>query len=97
MYTLAGLTEKVSISHLAQIANHLNDWESLRPFLDLSRSKATEILKSYPNNFAQQKLECLEEWQQLKGDTATYHTLILAAEDAKLQKLADGIREMLKK
>ena len=89
---------KVSRRDLATIArDHLTDWEALRPFLELSRSKAKEILQSFSNNYGKQKRECLEEWKQMKGVAATYYALINAAEDARLQSLADNMKKMLKK
>ena len=98
MYLPAELDVEVSDKDLATIArDHLTDWEALRPFLELSRSKAKEILKSFSNNYGKQKLECLEEWKEMKGHEATYYALINAAEDARLQSLADNVKKMLKK
>ena len=75
----------------------MTDWETLRPFLELGRSKAKDVLKSHPNDYGKQKLECLEEWKEMKGHAATYQALITAAEDARLQNLADNVGEMFKK
>ena len=89
----AGLDEEVSDRDLAIIArDHVNDWKSLRPFLELSRPKEKEIVQSYSTDYGKQKQECLEVWKEMKGKEATYSVLIRAAEDAKSQSLADGVK-----
>ena len=95
---LAGLDEEISDRDLAIIArDHVNDWKSLRPFLGLNRPKEKEIVQSYPTDYGKQKQECLEVWKEMKGKEATYSALIRAAEDAKFQSLADGVRAVLMK
>ena len=92
----AGLVEEVSDRDLAIIArDHLTDWESLRPFLGLSRPQEREISKSCLGDYGKQKHECLEVWKEMKGKEATYQALIKAAEDAKAQSLADSVRAIL--
>ena len=86
----------VSDEDIATIARDLlTDWESLRPYLGLSRVQKEEIRKSYPGEYGKQKHECLEEWKELKGNAATYSAFITAAEEAKNQQLADRVRAML--
>ena len=93
-----GLYDEISDRDLAIIArDHLIDWESLRPFLGLSRSKEREITKSYPGDYGRQKQECLELWQEAEGKAATYCALIKAAEEARARDLADIVRTMLKR
>jgi hypothetical protein len=92
------LYDEISDRDLAIIArDHLIDWESLRPFLGLSRSKEREITKSYPGDYGRQKQECLELWQEAEGKAATYCALIKAAEEARARDLADIVRTMLKR
>ena len=89
------LEEVVSDEGVAMIArDHLTDWESLRPFLGLSRQQEVEICNTH-GNYQKQKRECLEIWKQAKGNEATYSTFITTAEKAKNQQLADGVRAML--
>ena len=86
----------VSDEDVATIARkHLTDWESLRPYLGLNRQQQVEIRKSYPGDYGQQKRECLEVWQETKGNEATYGALITAAEKAEDKKLADSVRAVL--
>ena len=91
------LDEVISRKTLAVIArDHLNDWWKLGPFLDLSRQQETAIAHK-SSDYGLQKRECLEVWQEVKGDGATYRALISAAEEAEDQQLADNIRNMLQK
>ena len=92
----AGLGEEVSDRDLATIArDHLSNWESLRPYLGLNHALKEEIRRSCPGDYGRQKQECLEVWKEMKGNEATYQALITAAEEAKEQTLADGVRAML--
>ena len=91
------LDDVISRKTLAVIArDHLNDWKTLGPFLDLSRQQETAIAHSSPD-YGLQKRECLEVWQEVKGDGATCRALISAAEEAEDQQLADNIRKLLQK
>ena len=90
------LEKVVSDVDVATIArDHLTKWESLKPYLGLSRQQQVEIRKSYPGDYGEQKRECLEVWKEMKGNKATYGALITAAEGAKDQQLADRVRDML--
>lgn len=81
--------------HLAVIASdHLTQWKQLRPFLGLSRSQEEEISMSYQGDYGMQKLKCLQMWETIKGDGATYQTLISAAKEAKNQLLADAVENI---
>ena len=86
----------VSDRDVATIArDHLIDWESLSPYLGFSRPQKEGIRKSYPGDYGKQKRECLEVWKEMKGKEATYGAFITAAEEAKNQQLADGVKAML--
>ena len=87
----------ISRKSLTVIArDHLNNWKTLGPFLDLTRQQETAIAYSSPD-FGLQKRECLEVWKEKRGKEATYRALISAAEVAGDQLLADNIRDMLEK
>ena len=80
---------------LATIArDHLTKWESLRPYLGLTRQQEAEIRRSYPGDYEIQKRECLEVWNEIRGNGATYGALITAAEKSKDQLLAAKVRAM---
>ena len=90
------LEEVVSDTDVATIArDYLTNWESLRPYLGLSYTQEAEINKTH-RDYKKQKQECLQEWKELKGKEATYGAFITAAEEAKNQLLADGVRAMLR-
>ena len=90
------LEEVIGDEDVATIArDHLTNWESLRPYLGLSRQQQVEIRKSYPVDYGEQKRECLEVWKETKGNKATYSALITAAEKAKDQQLADRLKAMI--
>ena len=79
---------------MATIArDHLIQWESLSPYLELSRAQKVEIDRS--GDYGMQKQECLSVWRQKLGNKATYRALIQAAEEAKLQSLADKVKNMV--
>ena len=89
------LEEVISDKDVAMISrDHLIKWESLRPYLELSRPQEKGICNTY-RDYEDQKRECLQMWKELKGNEATYGTLIRAAEEARNQQLADGVRAML--
>ena len=90
------LEEVISDVDIANIARDiLINWELLRPYLGLSRAQKEAIRKSYPGQYEEQKCESLEIWKEMQGDGATYGAFITAAEEAKDQQLADGVRAML--
>ena len=80
---------------LAVIArDHLTDWGSLAPFLELTRAQEQQIARSYPGDYARQKRECLQIWKEIKGAEATYQAFIAAAVEARDQLLADAVRDL---
>ena len=82
----------ISDKDVATIArDHLTKWESLSPYLGLSQPEKAEIRNTY-HDYGEQKRECLQKWKELKGNKATYSALITAAEEARNQQLADGVK-----
>ena len=85
----------ITDKHLTVIARcHLTDWESLVPFLGLTRARQQQIARSYPGDYSRQKQECLQVWREMKGAEATYQALITAAEEAENQLLADAVKDL---
>ena len=79
----SGLGAAISDRHLAVIArDHVTDWESLVPFLGLTRAQEQAVARSSPGDYEKQKRECLMKWKEVKGAGATYQALISAAEEA---------------
>ena len=71
---------------------HVVNWEKL--YLGLSLAQKEEIRRS--EEYGDQKQECLEVWKEVKGKEATYRALVTAAEEARDQRLADNVKDMLK-
>ena len=89
------LEEVITDKDMATIARrYLTDWESLRPYLGLSRVQKEDIRKTY-SDYPKQKHECLELWKETKGNEATYGAFIKAAEKAEDQQLADRVKAMI--
>ena len=88
-----GVISETDIAVIASV--YLDSWEPLRPHLGLSREKETAIRNSFPISYEQQKRECLHEWEQLRGNGATYGALITAAQSANNQLLADKVKALV--
>ena len=72
--------------------NYLANWEA---GLGLGHEQETAICNTFHSNYEQQKREGLHKWKRNKGDGATYHALITAAESAKDQLLAHGVKALV--
>ena len=91
----SGLGAAISDRHLAIIArDHITDWESLVPFLGLSRAQEQAVARSSPGDYEKQKRECFRKWREAKGARATYQALISAALEAGNQLLTDKVKEI---
>ena len=91
----SGLGAAISDRHLAIISrDHVTNWESLVPFLGLTRAQEQAVARSSPGDYEKQKRECLMKWREAKGARATYQALISVAEEAGNQQLADSVREI---
>ena len=79
---------------MAMIAEDMNDWKALVPFLSLSESQERKIAEQFPVDYNLQKQECLEVWKEMKGMGATYPALIITALEANNEELADRVRAL---
>ena len=70
-------------------SKYLTNWKRLRSVLGLTRADEESICTG---NLEGQRREFLYKWKDLKGDSATYRSLIDAAEKVQKQYLADNIR-----
>ena len=83
----------LSDNDIDEIASkYLTNWEKLRSRLGLTRADEECIRKSFKQDYERQGREFLYKWKELKGDSATYRSLINAAEKAQNKNLADNIR-----
>ena len=83
------------ISHLDEIALHLESWEHLAPNLHLSSEEETNISKDYAGHYRIQKQRALRAWRSNLGDRATLESLIfILCNEAKVA-LAETLKEVI--
>ena len=91
------LDRVVSYEEVAVIAqNHLEKWEDLSPFLNLT-SVDEQAIQNTNSDYKEQKRALLREWKRQNGCRATYRILIAAAKEAKNKNLADNLEKMLRR
>ena len=88
------LDNKVTDRDVDKLAGFMVSWEDMAGPLGLDRPTKKEI--EHVKGYKVQKKECVEEWRQKAGDTATYREFIEAARDAELNDLADKVEAMLR-
>ena len=81
--------------HLAQLADVMEEWEGLAPYLGLTRAEQKEIIENYRGRFNLQKREALGKWKQKNGSNATYRKLIIIFCLQNEVILAEKIKEFL--
>ena len=87
------LEQEISEEDIITIARRINDWEALAIYLGFSATEKNQIRDSA--HVQNKGRECLQKWKVEKGRAATYQALIIAAEKANDQQLADSVRDML--
>ena len=86
----------VTDQDIATIArDYLVSWEELAPHLGLTVQQEKSVRKTFCE-YEDQKREVLRTWKRNKGNGATYHILITAAETISNMQLADDVRALLK-
>ena len=75
--------------------DYLVSWEELAPHLELTVQQEQSIRKTF-REYEDQKREVLRTWKRNKGNEATYHILITAAETISNMQLADDVKALLK-
>ena len=89
------LDSQISDIDIDEISNkYLTKWKRLLSVLGLTRVHEESICTG---NVDGQRRELLYTWKELKGDSATYRSLIDAAEKVQNKNLADNIRRLLSK
>ena len=85
----------VTDQDIATIArDYLVRWEELAPHLELTVQQDQSIRKTF-QEYEDQKREVLRTWKRNKGNGATYHSFITAAETISNMQLADNVRALL--
>ena len=91
------LDSPVTNQDIATIArDYLVRWEDLSPHLELTVQQEQSIRQTF-REYEDQKREALRMWMRNKGNAATYHMFITAAETISNMQLADDVRALLKK
>ena len=90
------LDTPVTDQDIATVArDYLVRWEELAPHLGLTVQQEQSIRQTF-REYEDQKREVLRTWKRNKGNGATYHILITAAETISNMQLADNVRALLK-
>ena len=92
------LDKPVPISLLDEIAYHLEDWEELAPYIDLSNSEQNEIKGDYDKQYLLQKREALRRWRRKNmTNKATLETLVSILCEKQLVSLAEMLVKLTSK
>ena len=88
----------VSDIHLSSISSQINRWETeLAYYLGLKRQDITVIQYNNSHDYVAQKLQCLMEWKKLRGDEATYGSLLKAVGECDENEACLFINRLLSK
>ena len=85
------LLKRMHISLLDEIAYHLEKWEQLAPFIELSDADQQEIKEDYDHQYRLQKREALRRWRDKVGNAATVKTFAYILCKQKLVSLAETV------
>ena len=91
----AALDQKCSYPHIAKFSEHIEDWEELAPYFDLTEAAQQEIRASHPLQYMVQKRKMLWKWVRKLGEKATYRELIKVLEEAGESLLISRVKELL--
>ena len=73
----SGLLEKpMPISLLDEIAYHLEEWEELAPYIELTEAEQEEIKKDYDKQYLLQKRQALRRWRKKGHLNTTLQTFV---------------------
>ena len=73
----SGLLEKpMPISLLDEIAYHLEEWEELAPYIELTEAEQEEIKNDYNKQYLLQKRQALRRWRKKGHLNATLQTFV---------------------
>ena len=81
--------------HIAMIAKEMTCWESLAPFLQITKGEEEEIARDYKHKYELQKREALRLWKEKNGGKATYYQLVEILCERGHVALAEKVKEIL--
>ena len=86
----SGLLEKpMPISLLDEIAYHLEEWEELAPYIELTEAEQEEIKNDYNKQYLLQKRQALRRWRKKGHLNATLETFVSILCEQGLVSLAE--------
>ena len=96
--TFAGLrtlNHPLSEVHFARIADHIDDWRAISPFLGLTAADESAILGEAPHSVPTQRVAMLRRWKQLLGKRATYEQLRQVFEQCRRTDLVEIVQQLV--
>ena len=88
----SGLLEKpMPISLLDEIAYHLEEWEELAPYIELTEAEQEEIKNDYDKQYLLQKRQALRRWRKKGHLNATLETFVSILCEQGLISLAEMV------
>ena len=88
----SGLLEKpMPISLLDEIAYHLEEWEELAPYIELTEAEQEEIKNDYDKQYLLQKRQALRRWRKKGHLNATLETFVSILCKQRLISLAEMV------
>ena len=91
----ADRTSPITDIHIAMIAKEMTCWESLAPFLQITKGEEEEIARDYKHKYELQKREALRLWIEKNGGKATYYQLVEILCERGHVALAEKVKEIL--
>ena len=95
MFNQTALDVRCSYPHIAKLSEHIEDWEELAPYFDLTEAAQQEIRASHALQYKIQKRKMLWKWVRKLGEKATYRELIKVLEEAGESVLVSRVKELL--
>ena len=91
------LDSPLCLSHLDEIALHLNTWEDLAPYIGISNKEQREISECYSGSYRIQKKKALRTWKKNLGDKATLKSFIKILCGEALVEVAERLKEVIRR
>ena len=89
------LYSRPHLSHLDEIALHLDNWEDLAPYIGISDEEQRKLSELYRDHYRIQKQKALRAWRRNLGDKATLKSLIdILCREAKAE-VAERLKEVI--
>ena len=87
--------ERCTDEQIREIADRIDNWEDLAPFLELTKTDIQAIRNDHAANDKLQRRAALNKWKQKKGFKATYAALLKALLKSERKDLACEVCELV--